>query len=152
MDSGRFDRLARLLADAPSRRTVLRGVVASAFAGTVVGRSAAVEARVGDRCRNGNCGDNERCNSNDVCVCKDDNGIKQCDNKCVDVRNDNDNCGGCGQKCSNRKRCVRGKCRRFEDPDNGRCTYFGDCNKTPCCAGFACRAGNDARRGCVYVG
>jgi len=152
MDSGRFDRLARVLAAAPSRRSVLRGVVAAAFGGAVVGRGALVEARVGNRCRNGNCGDNERCNNNDVCVCKSDDGIKQCGNKCVDVRNDNDNCGGCGKECANRKRCVRGKCRRFEDPEDGSCTYFGDCNETPCCAGFACLAGNSARRGCVYVG
>ena len=158
MDSSKFDCMARLLAAAPSRRSVLRGLTAMALGGLIVGRGDAVEARVGQSCnRNRNCGENEVCGGNGECRCNDKAGIRQCrdgDGRdiCVDVRSNNDNCGECGNRCSNRKRCVRGKCRRVEEPEDGSCTIFGDCNQTRCCAGFACLAGNSARRACVSTG
>lgn len=35
---------------------------------------------------------------------------KTCGGYCADFKNDCENCGGCGKKCTNGKKCVHGKC------------------------------------------
>ena len=69
-----------------------------------------------------------------TCVpgCKDDlrcGGGKCCTMRCVDVGNDANNCGACGNKCSGNHTqaiCVAGKCQM------GKCdSGWGDCNKDP---------------------
>ena len=162
MDSSKFDRLARVLASAPSRRSVLRGLAATALGGAIVGKGDAAEARVGQSCnRNRNCGENEVCGGNGECRCNDKAGIRQCrdgDGRdiCVDVRSDNDNCGECNNRCPNRKECRRGRCRRVEGDDDGgndRCAEIGQrCDDgLSCCSGLACRAGNEAFKACVLA-
>jgi len=36
---------------------------------------------------------------------------KWCGDKCCDIKYDDDNCGGCGQKCNGGKKCHEGKCK-----------------------------------------
>lgn len=161
MDSTKFDRLARVLAASPSRRSVVRGLAAAALGGLIVGKGDAVEARVGQSCnRNRNCGENEVCGGNGECRCSDKAGIRQCrdgDGRdiCVDVRSNNDNCGECGNRCPNRKECRRGRCRRREEDTNDNCTITGPCGSgaQSCCAGFACTSGQPAAGlgGCTPV-
>lgn len=153
MDSTAFDRLARSLAAAPSRRSVLRGLVAAAAGAGVLTAAQPAEAacrKVGDDrgCRNDDqCCNNARCR-NRKCTCKP--GYKNCDGKCVDLGSDEDNCGRCGRKCGKNETCVKddgdkddeARCRRNDG--DGDCAAVGQrCNDRKCCAGGRCLAGND---------
>jgi hypothetical protein len=46
--------------------------------------------------------------------------------KCVDINNDDDNCGKCGHKCSKDEECMRGYCMKKCNKQNG------------CSNGFVC--------------
>lgn len=156
MDSGKLDRLARLLASAPSRRSVVRALAATAIGAGVVARAEPAVAacrEVGDRrgCKkNSDCCDNTRCR-NKKCKCK--SGYDECDGKCVDLDSDEKNCGRCDRTCKNNETCVKdgnrdARCRK----ESNRCSSLGrQCNDRPCCAGLACKAGNDAFKACVLA-
>ena len=154
MDSTKFDRLARALASAPSRRSVLAGLAGAALgAGALAAEPAAAACRkVGDDCnRNGQCCDDARCR-NGRCRCK--SGFRACDGRCKDLDTDNDNCGRCGRKCGNNETCVKeqgeeARCR----PADGRCAEIGQrCDDgVGCCGGLRCAAGNAAFKACVLA-
>ena len=152
MESGKFDRLARLLASAPSRRSVLRGVVGAAFgAGALaVATPEADAAKVVGRCernKDSQCGKNEKCRDRE-CICED--GFRACREdgklKCVDRKTDVKNCGRCGRRCGGRDTCVDGRCEKGE-----ACGGLGaNCNEVDCCEGFRCsKAGNYYYRACI---
>jgi hypothetical protein len=152
MDSGKFDRLARFMAAAPSRRSVLRGLagVVGAGAVAVVGQDAgAARDRFGSCNRNKQCPDNAVCR-NDQCVCRSDFDLCRIEgrNRCVNLDTDNDNCGRCDRGCGPRKECRNGRCRAEDDGDgdgdgDGNCVIGGFCGtgRRPCCAGFSCTSG-----------
>ena len=77
------------------------------------------------------CGPKKRACSNDGSGC--------CDNDCVDLKNNDDNCGGCGLACDNNSNCCDGACKNLrEDTQNcGNCgtTCSGD---SPNCCGGGC--------------
>ncbi len=157
MDSSAFDRITRRLAEAPSRRAVLRGLVATltgaAIAPAALGEPAAAACRkVNKNCRrNSQCCDNSRCR-NRRCKCK--SGFRNCNGRCRDLNTDNDNCGRCGRSCSRNETCVKepGKTARCR-PTDGRCATVGQrCDAgLNCCAGLRCAAGNAAFRACVVA-
>lgn len=39
------------------------------------------------------------------------NGEATCSGECVDLQEDDDNCGGCGKTCERYEACVRGSCK-----------------------------------------
>ncbi|MCC6315009.1 MAG: hypothetical protein IT337_13475 [Thermomicrobiales bacterium] len=151
MDSTKFDRLARVLGDASSRRNVLKGLAGVLVGGAALTTVDSAEAKVkpGKSCK----GKQNKCVQNASCknsgggdkICKCDSGYRKCGNKCVDQRTDNKHCGRCDNKCAKHRTCVQGSCKK-----HGLCAMPGqNCNDTPCCAGFACVAGNDAFRTCA---
>jgi hypothetical protein len=156
MDSSRFDRLTRLLASKPTRRNLVRGLFATAAVSAVAQAEPAAAActEAGERrCRRNSdcCGDNVRCRQNE-CRCR--SGYRICrqngKNQCVDRRTDPRHCGRCDRRCKRDQVCEGGRCRRSAE---GACTIYGFCGagRRPCCAGFACRAGQPAAGlgGCV---
>jgi hypothetical protein len=157
VDSNKFDGLARVFANASSRRTLVRGIAATVLgAGVVTGVGAreafaCVDVGSSQKCKNDNdcCGDDVRCR-NQKCKCR--SGFRKCrengKDQCFDLKNDDDHCGSCNKRCRNGESCSSGKCG-----GNGNCTVRGFCGagRPPCCAGLACRAGqpNLGLGGCV---
>jgi|GEM_PF-1036332 len=75
----------------------------NAVGGTSVGSGGMVMV---DPCATVTCGQGQTC-SNGTCMCTTGT---LCSSKCVDVQEDQENCGGCGMKCSSDGACVSGKC------------------------------------------
>ena len=81
--------------------------------------------------REGSCSTVSECVSGDVpappVVCEDGMGTL-CNDVCVDVQTDDDNCGECGQRCPTNNSCVAGRC----ESDQAACAApFFDCNGDP---------------------
>jgi hypothetical protein len=81
MDGQRFDRLARAFATTRTRRLVLKGLAGSAAAGML---SLLPGRRSGPVAAQSGCAD----------------GLTDCNGVCVDTAHDNENCAGCGNRCS----------------------------------------------------
>jgi hypothetical protein len=67
-----------------------------------------------------------------------------CNEACVDVQYDNDNCGACNKKCSGEDECQEGTCNGIDacnacaaDSETGTCKAENDaCNADPACKSF----------------
>lgn len=67
-----------------------------------------------------------------------------CNEECVDVQYDNDNCGACNKKCSGEDECQEGTCNGIDacnacaaDSETGTCKAENDaCNADPACKSF----------------
>lgn len=86
--------------------------------------------------RNPNAADH--CNKNpEICTLYGGGGSNStmtcCNNKCIDVASDNDNCGACKNKCKFSQTCCRGQCV-YVAYDKRHC---GQCNH-PCELGELC--------------
>jgi hypothetical protein len=90
MDHSRFDHLTKVLA-APSRRSFLRIAIAAALA-ALLGQD---ERETGAKPKK-----KKKCKKPKI----------KCNNKCVNPKDDEKNCGGCGNDCANGQTCVNGAC------------------------------------------
>jgi hypothetical protein len=173
MDGTSFDRLTKTVAGREtSRRTTLHRLTATILGGALAGLS--LEATAACRPVGGKCKRDRNCCEGEVCTkgrCKCAPGRKDCDGdkRCeTDVKNDDDNCGACGNACPFDQECREGQCVcRGGDPFcNGVCcegrdgccdgvcrdfdfdpTNCGDCGVT-CPAGQVC----DTGKCCVALG
>lgn len=124
MDGDRFDHLARRLAGAMSRRTVVRGLGASVLGGglALLGRERS-EAFI---CRQNGvlCAKDAQCCSG-ACDLSTHHCVENlcppelpdyCDGECTNVENDKYNCGFCGHYCgSPYSECIDGQCYDVTD-------------------------------------
>ncbi|KAF5202571.1 Stigma-specific stig1-like protein [Thalictrum thalictroides] len=65
------------------------------------------------------------CNKdNDVCYEAGSSGNTCCNNKCIDIKTDDKNCGACKQKCKYTESCCNGKCvyLAFDKRNCGECS------------------------------
>ncbi|KAG2678122.1 hypothetical protein I3843_12G130800 [Carya illinoinensis] len=82
--------------------------------------------------RNRNAADH--CNKDEeICYVKEGTNYTCCNNKCVDLSTDKDNCGACKKKCKYTHECCRGECVDVAY-DKRHC---GSCNR-PCKTGEYC--------------
>jgi hypothetical protein len=150
MDAIRFDALARSLAPAGSRRSLLAaasGAIAALWTRVPFGAEAGCK-KVGAKCRrNGNCCAGARCRHG-RCRCK--MGWSNCSGKlCRNLASDAANCGACGTTCITGC-CAGGTCRTPCGDDC--CTEcFGESGgpDPPHIPGteFCCEAGSVCNRG-----
>jgi hypothetical protein len=146
VDGKQFDDLSKALAEAMSRRGVLRRMV-TGVAGGLLGVAAVtqVEARTrrgpGISCReNADCVAGAKCLKGDrgrrVCTCV--GGTEACRGQCVDpdtaYEEDAKNCGSCGHRCRGGGICVEGECCGDE---GGTCAANADCCGGICTCGTA---------------
>jgi hypothetical protein len=183
MDGQKFDQMARWVERTLSRRSAVAGMLGLAAASlTVSGADAAVRRTC--RPNSAGCLRNAQCcsglcdtrrttprNRRNRCACPD--GMVSCGNTCVDLMNDDDNCGACGNACAGT--CVSGVCTCqgitcTVDEDGGweecgidyetcaprdSCTYDGGLSTRSCtshadCADYAPECGVDGVEcGCV---
>ena len=182
MDESRFDNLTRGVASARSRRTLLKSVLGLIAGGALASRAGVAEAV---SCRGGG----DTCSRSNQCcsgVCDTSNpdralrnrctcaaGQANCRNQCVDVMNDVDNCGACGNvcpkvsdnQCMGEAICAQGACGFVPleagtwCDDGNACTQNDTCNGQGGCIGgepVECNSGNpcaidscDPAVGCV---
>ena len=107
MDDRRFDELVKNVAEGTSRRGVIQGLVAGvAGAGLTIGDFELISAKKPKTCKTKDCkkeGKGHKC-----CQVGEKKDKHQ---ECIDTKNDNEHCGGCGNTCKKGKVCVGGKCR-----------------------------------------
>jgi Stigma-specific protein, Stig1 len=151
MDERRFDALTRTLAAGSTRRTIVRGLIAS-IPGSLFLKRASRDALAqptdcsmlaGIPCQ----GDGECQGTGTVPICP---ANICCDGICIDTLNDPANCGGCGTTCAPAESCRRGQCVALCPPDQIYCgdgcydpltdnTHCGDCGvdcgDLTCCGG-----------------
>ena len=84
MDSSRFDRLARGLAETGTRRGALAALAGVAALPLLAGPESALAKKHKKKCKNG---------------------LKRCNKACVDSNTDSANCGKCGNVCSQTTTC-----------------------------------------------
>ena len=116
MDEAAFDKMAKAVGRSGSRRA-LAGLAAAALLARVPRGVAA-----GERCnREADCAPREKC----------------CDDRCRDVDEDRNHCGGCNDRCGPREECCNGRCRDLMfDADNcGRCKRRCAGNEPRCIEG-----------------
>lgn len=76
---------------------------------------------------------------------------EDCDGVCIDVENDNENCGACGEECGEDEECIEGSCEldcsSREDECDGACVDLdtdnencGECDNE-CATGEQCDDG-----------
>ena len=123
MESAQFDRLTRAFGALRTRRSIVR----------VLPGAAALAALGGDPARAKNKKKHRK-------PCKAPK--KKCGGKCLAVLTDNDNCGACGNRCTNGQTCKAGACKGTADPqgcqpgacceDNQVCNGDGRCRDGAC--------------------
>jgi hypothetical protein len=138
---GRFDDLARGLAEGPvSRRRAVKvmggAVLATALAALGFGReaNAAPCPAPGIKCHGSCCVGGQQCvgqGAGSSCQCP--TGQIFCDGQCVTGGSDNENCGFCGNDCTQipNSSCVGGSCQC----DAGFVFCGGECVSTACDTG-----------------
>jgi hypothetical protein len=159
MDGNRFDNLAKKMVDGHSRRTVVKMLAGSTFAGALTrfrGGGTAAKPPNGT-CQpepGGKCSDTIPCCNGfcDTGFCPCTAGKVLCHGKCVKPSKfdaDPHNCGTCGHVCSKGATCVNGTCdcpEKGETPcpdgcfnlesDEHHCGECGRrCGQGTCCAG-----------------
>ena len=161
MDASRFDALARALGAARSRRGLGQLLGGFILGGTIAARAATgAEAKKKHKKhkkpkRKGGCP--KHCGGGTLC----------CDDTCVSVLTDRNNCGACGNSCTEKETCVNAQCVPCQDPqtickaggeercvdlqtDKNNCGFCGHiCPKDPENAkrDFVCQGGD-----CVCTG
>jgi hypothetical protein len=136
MEDDPFDAFVRSIAMVASRRRLIRSVIAGLGAATLaaVGRGPAALAYRRCRLPDGRRG-------------------RLCSGQCVDVKNDPQNCGGCGRVCSDGTFCCNGWCADPAQNAPGCCppsilcgdvctSPYSDPNNCGAC-GIACGANQD---------
>jgi Stigma-specific protein, Stig1 len=127
MDAQHFDALSRTLATHPSRRRVLHtlgGALVAARLGTANDPAALAYRK---------------------CRLPDGRRGRRCHGACLDVKNDPDNCGGCGRVCASGTFCCNGWCA---DPDQNP----PDCCPPSLSCGGICTSPYDDRANCGGCG
>ncbi|RIK46657.1 MAG: hypothetical protein DCC58_02515 [Chloroflexi bacterium] len=126
MDDRRFDDLARGLASSSSRRQALKaigaGVVGAAF--SVVGVSSATAK------------EKDKDKKKPDCCPKDTPTL--CGRTCVDLSDDPQHCGGCGNTCVPGGQCVNGVCVAPACDDSSDCPLPADPCLVAVCASGQC--------------
>ena len=120
MDGDRFDQFLRSLARSWPRRSLTRSLASLALAGALVRDPFVAEAnrkkkkkkRKKDR-KKGEC--EPRCGGGTLC----------CDDRCVNVVSDRNNCGACGKQCGVTELCRNAQCVPCDNPF-ALCTVAGD--------------------------
>jgi hypothetical protein len=113
MDSTKFDDLTKVLATSTSRRQALKTIAATTLGG-ILGLSGLGSALAAQKCRGlgSRCTHGEQCCSNycanNVCACPP--GLTNCNGTCVNLYEDNNNCGYWGNVCIGFDQCVDGDC------------------------------------------
>lgn len=136
MDDRRFDRIARLVAAASSRRQAIRNLVALVAGGATLATAGPnAEARRGEACHR------RRCKRKADCC----NGYQCCGRRCTRTRFDRKNCGACGNRCSSDQMCYDGTCMCSNAACGAACCDFeqacldetaGTCGACPAGAGI----------------
>ena len=136
MEQQRFDRLARVVGEARTRRSAARLVAAS-----LVGIAAPTAINPnGDAAAGGR--HHKRCASP----------LTRCGKKCKDLQSDPANCNACGHRCEGSDSCLSGNCACrpidygcFTDEQccSGRCGFYdgvGTCRNSVCFTSGHCTA------------
>src|SRR6185312_8152979 len=135
MDQQRFDELTRRLSRSRSRRAVLKGLIASAAGGLIGASTGGVALARGPR--SSPSATNERSLIMRWIFCdldhRTDRSWDFCGGQCIDLDNEHDNCGACGNVCASCEQCVAGQC-------------VSDCNDNDACTTGTC----DPQYGCIY--
>ena len=142
MEDQRFDSLSRRLGAGLSRRRALGALLGALAGGVALTDDAAARRREtcragGQQCtRDGQCC-LKRCvqtgNARDRgnrCACP--AGQTICGTRCVNLQDDERNCGACGRRCKKNEQCCGGRCIALGTPDN--CSGCGDV----CAPGDSC--------------
>lgn len=153
MDEKRFDNIVRILARGSSRRSILRGFVASLAggllgaagsqgAGAIACRGTGRVCRVDGNCCSGRCVQESGLSARRVCACP--GGGVPCRGTCLDrnaLLSDPDNCGACGHRCPG-SACARAVCQAgvcAQVPLTGQSCDAGPCLDGTCQADGSCR-------------
>jgi hypothetical protein len=123
MDANQFDELVARLAEGPSRRDALKGVIGGALASIGVGAVAGdddAEAKGkgkgrknrGGKGRSQGVSDEKKKNKKNNRAKKCKKGKKHCGNKkkCFNLQTSEKHCGNCGTRCEADETCVAGVC------------------------------------------
>ena len=147
-EDGLFDELARGLADG----TLTRGKALRLMGAALVGGALASAPRValadddcrrfGRRCRR----DSQCCSKNcvrrgDEKVCGCPEGKRRCNDRCVNLKRNENHCGSCSNRCAEGEQCVGGTCTSGACPpgrvelSNGTCAISCGTPGSPDCSG-----------------
>ena len=151
MDDRRFDALSRVLAHTQSRRATVRAAIAALASGGAVATIASADARIVCRRMQQSCSRDAQCCSGycdkrtslpraqrNRCGCGADRVICPGSATCIDLSNDVNHCGACGNACpSDAMACIDGECLCPDDltPCGDRCVdlnadfdHCGECD------------------------
>ncbi len=177
MDGNQFDRLARVIGAATSRRGVLKTLAGSALGAIAAAGLGKAAAKNNTRCRllDALCVQNQDCCSKQCCdgACCDHSlgcpaGQTRCQKSCVDLSLDSTNCGRCKHACPSSRTCTAGVCgcpegtvlcdgvcldTRDLDSDPNNCGACGDvCPQGQFCSEGLCGACRQLGDGCAAAG
>ncbi len=130
MDDQLFDRVARLIGSAGSRRDALRALLGAGLLGMA---AAGADASKGKNHRKGarkqeQPKQEKRRPKKKPCRKERPN---RCGRACTNIKNDEKNCGACGNRCPDGESCVNGNC----SCGAGRIECDGACVTGNCCEG-----------------
>lgn len=153
MDASHLVARMRAIAEAPTRRAVLRGLAALAPGTVLAPLFAPLEAQARRKKQKGNKKKKRPKNARPSCA----GGLTRCGGACVDATTNAANCGGCGRTCGQSQNCTGGACvpvpptcsDGVRNGDESDVDCGGSC-AAKCADGKACGADPDCQSGhCV---